>query len=263
MSSARAFKNYVKTRTYQERAQPAERKKLGFLEKHKDYKKRADATHKYEKARQRLERLAALKNPDEFHTGMTHTESKRGYTVDTRERKRTIDEVHEKTRDDLEYLEHVRQKELKKIERLQASLQMLDETAQHNAAGRKKVVFKDSVEEAKQFSAAEHLDTLPELAQSSLTSVRKDQLAKGSIIVNKEGTYNVDAVKKSKVKSYVELDERLTRALAIESARKKVIRKRDGIRAQKQGRQAIKLVKKDEFGNVVDTIYKWKPVRRR
>merc|ERR1711879_141908 len=67
----KAAKRFRKTK--HERSQPAHRRKLGMLEKHKDYVQRArDYNEKKEKVRE-LQEKAALKNPDEFYFHMEKT----------------------------------------------------------------------------------------------------------------------------------------------------------------------------------------------
>jgi U3 small nucleolar RNA-associated protein 11 len=65
-----SLRNAVKRRTHKERSQPAERKRLGLLEKHKDYTQRAQDFNKKEKTIQVFREKAAFKNPDEFYFKM-------------------------------------------------------------------------------------------------------------------------------------------------------------------------------------------------
>ncbi len=72
--SERSFRNATKNRReHRERAQPAHRRKLGPLEKKKDYKERAKKTHVKEDTLKKLREKAALKNPDEFYFGMINS----------------------------------------------------------------------------------------------------------------------------------------------------------------------------------------------
>ena len=68
-----SLRNAVKRVTHKERAQPASRKKFGLLEKHKDYKERADDFHRKVKRINDLKKKAAVKNPDEFYFGMVNS----------------------------------------------------------------------------------------------------------------------------------------------------------------------------------------------
>lgn len=72
-------------RLHRERRQPESRKKLGYLEKKKDYKKRA-LDHQIKANRlKKLKNKALLRNPNEFNLHMTNS--------------RLVDGVHqEKTR---------------------------------------------------------------------------------------------------------------------------------------------------------------------
>ncbi len=58
-----------------------ERRKLGFLERKKDYKARADDFHRKEKALEALQRKAEERNPDEFYFGMEHARTRGGVHV--------------------------------------------------------------------------------------------------------------------------------------------------------------------------------------
>lgn len=71
--SDRAFRSATKNRReHRERSQPSHRsKKLGPLEKKKDYKIRARKTHLRDDTIRLLKEKAALKNPDEFYYAMT------------------------------------------------------------------------------------------------------------------------------------------------------------------------------------------------
>ena len=70
-----SLQNLVKARTYKERSQPAARAGLGLLEKHKDYKLRAQDYHKKQDALNTLREKAAFKNPDEFYFKMASTKT--------------------------------------------------------------------------------------------------------------------------------------------------------------------------------------------
>jgi len=73
------LRHVVRKRVHLERHQPAERKRFGFLEKHKDYVKRAKDFHRKEEVIKKLHRKAFFKNEDEFAFGMiSHKRNKVG-----------------------------------------------------------------------------------------------------------------------------------------------------------------------------------------
>lgn len=65
-----ALRNVIHRRNHKERAQPGHRRKLGLLEKHKDYVERARDHHSKQDRLKRLQQKAALRNADEFNFGM-------------------------------------------------------------------------------------------------------------------------------------------------------------------------------------------------
>jgi U3 small nucleolar RNA-associated protein 11 len=64
------MRNAVHRRSHRERAQPEERKRLGLLEKHKDYSLRAKDYNKKKEQLKSLRQKAADRNEDEFYFGM-------------------------------------------------------------------------------------------------------------------------------------------------------------------------------------------------
>ncbi|GAA5880652.1 hypothetical protein JCM16303_004297 [Sporobolomyces ruberrimus] len=71
-------------RQHRERAQPLHRKKLGLLEKHSDYVKRARDFHSKENRIQKLKEKASMRNKDEFYHSMVNQKTKNGIHVQSR-----------------------------------------------------------------------------------------------------------------------------------------------------------------------------------
>lgn len=136
---------------------------MGFLEKKKDYKLRADDYHKKQNTLSALRKKALDKNPDEFYYKMVNNQLQDGVHVN--KRKGADEEVTEEQlkimrTQDIRYIEMKRVAEVKKIERLKSELHLLDaEGKQKN----KHTFFVDSKEEVKNFDLATHLNTPAEL----------------------------------------------------------------------------------------------------
>lgn len=71
-------------RQHRERGQLVGRAKLGLLEKHKDYIKRAKDYHSKEDRIKKLRQKAAERNKDEFYFGMVNSRTKKGIHVQDR-----------------------------------------------------------------------------------------------------------------------------------------------------------------------------------
>ncbi|KAL7926267.1 small-subunit processome [Trichoderma austrokoningii] len=65
-----SLRNSIQRRNHKERAQPLERRRLGLLEKHKDYSLRAQNYNQKKKQLKALREKAADRNEDEFYFGM-------------------------------------------------------------------------------------------------------------------------------------------------------------------------------------------------
>ncbi|OPB44153.1 UTP11, encoding a component of the SSU processome [Trichoderma guizhouense] len=65
-----SLRNSIQRRPHRERAQPLERRRLGLLEKHKDYSKRAKDYNQKKAQLKALREKATERNEDEFYFGM-------------------------------------------------------------------------------------------------------------------------------------------------------------------------------------------------
>ncbi|KAG8540682.1 hypothetical protein GDO81_018793, partial [Engystomops pustulosus] len=158
-----AFKKALKSRqkNHKERSQPGFRKKLGLLEKKKDYKVRADEFKKKRNTLDALRRKALDKNPDEFYFKMTSSKLQDGVHVIKQKPEEVTDEQLKIMRtQDIKYVEMKRVAEAKKIERLKAELHLLDvEKKPKNTH----TFFCDTKKEVRDFELAKRLNTVEEL----------------------------------------------------------------------------------------------------
>eukprot|EP00667_Euglena_gracilis_P024087 EG_transcript_27514 len=142
-------KEYFKGRDHKERTQPKARKRHGFLEKHKDYVKRAKDHHKKVDAIKKLKLQAALRNPDEFAFGMHSVKTdEHGVHIRVKEGPTEV-EQRASNRANRGYLQMAMAMDKKNVERLQASLADLD----NGGARNRHVLFADDAQEAKQLQA--------------------------------------------------------------------------------------------------------------
>ncbi|KAK0560274.1 hypothetical protein OC844_003869 [Tilletia horrida] len=79
-----ALRNVIQRRNHKERSQPSHRKKLGLLEKHKDYVQRAKDHHEKRDRLKRLREKAEMRNKDEFYFGMIRSRTSEGVHVQER-----------------------------------------------------------------------------------------------------------------------------------------------------------------------------------
>jgi len=157
---------------HRERPQPASRRKMGFLEKKKDYKKRALDHQRKEAKMKSLRKKAKERNPDEFYYKMVNTHLEDGEHIEEEKPPEySEDQLKMMTIQDERYLNYKRQVERKKIEKLKASLHMIDADS---ASPRKHTFFVDK--KVKEFDVAKHLDTHPLLLGRPSNRVRMADL---------------------------------------------------------------------------------------
>lgn len=155
------LRHVVKRRVHKERAQPEKRAKLGLLEKKSDYKERAKAWHRHENIMQKLQRQAALRNPDEFNFKMTNHRTDRS-TKKVHDDKKVLstEQVQLADMSGAKYVLHRKQVDDKRVDRMKENLHMLSAKKKNNH-----VLFVDSDDElpSSKEQVARMLDTHPDL----------------------------------------------------------------------------------------------------
>ena len=202
-----SLKNAVKRSTHKERAQPVRRKKLGILEKKKDYLVRARDHHRKRDALGRLHRKADARNPDEFYFKMIGKKTKDG--VHVIEKENVSDDVVKLVRSqNMNYLKVNESAEAARIRKMHESLHFL--VSNTDESRNTHTIFLSDEEEADNFNKTEYFDTTEGFVDRTFNRPRKSLLANHSLLVS--GTR--DAVKnavKEREKLYTELDQRIER----------------------------------------------------
>jgi len=175
-----SLRNAVKRIAHKERSQPVDRQHLGILEKKKDYKQRAIDYHRKEDRIQAMKQKVSMRNPDEFYFGMHNSKIEDGKHRSNEDYRMLSPELLKVMKDqDLSYVRMQKQKDIKKAEKLQASLHLLDADNSDNvSAKRTHTVFVESKEDAREFDVTEHFETIPEFAGRAFNRLRKLEIEK-------------------------------------------------------------------------------------
>ena len=106
-SAMSSLRNAVKRKTHKERSQPGERKRLGLLEKHKDYVLRAQDYNKKQEHLKKLRLKAAFRNPDEFYFKMVKSKTKNGVHISEKNHGKTYtnEEIKSMKAQDMSYVQ--------------------------------------------------------------------------------------------------------------------------------------------------------------
>ncbi|KAL4269263.1 UTP11 family protein [Pleurotus pulmonarius] len=118
-----SLRNSIHRRNHKERSQLAHRSKLGFLEKHKDYVKRARDYHSKQDRLTRLRQKAADRNKDEFYFSMNKEKTRGGVHIKDRGNVALPTDMVKvlKTQDE-NYVRTARAAGLKKIDKIKGQL---------------------------------------------------------------------------------------------------------------------------------------------
>lgn len=206
-----------KKKVYRERPQLKSRKKLGRLEKHKDYVVRAKEFKEKRRRLKKLKRIAAARNPDEFHFSMQNRRVDQA-TGESRSavptgREFSAEELRLMQTEDVSYLNMRRAIDLRKAEKLRSVLHAFDTpaTSVHTlfvdeegggGGGGGEIETREKL--------AERLDTVPE-AVFSKVKPRASQLRDEKLVVGGDPDAAVKG-KKAREKRYAEILARKKRA---------------------------------------------------
>jgi len=271
-----SLRNAVKRITHKERSQPTARLKLGLLEKKKDYKIRSTDYHRKQDELKTLKRKASERNPDEFYFGMKNAEVKAGrhrkleaWTAKEKEMEIGPEAVRLMKTQDLGYVRMRAMVDLRKVERLEASLHLLGDAtvegeeeegdAKRTKRG-KHTIFVGSAKQATNFDVAEYFDTVPEMAGRAFNRPRKEQLIQMAAATN-DDEYNDG---EQQQKKEISLKESIREEKRIKKLRKTVAKARSSAYRELEARKKrIDLLKHTESHLVTEKVIASKGRKRK
>lgn len=175
------------TRTYRERAQPAGRKRVGLLEKKKDYSLRAKNFNSKKQRLHEMQLKARNRNPDEFYFKMNSSKTKKGiHSATNTENIIDKDVLKLLKTQDLNYINTVLQTESKVVDKLQMDISSVKCKPKHYCftENGKQSVKRDentNISKSKEKQLSQRADRLKQLAIARDRLILEKNLAlKGS-----------------------------------------------------------------------------------
>ncbi|CCF57970.1 hypothetical protein KAFR_0D03220 [Kazachstania africana CBS 2517] len=241
----------VQKKQHRERSQVTSRARLGFLEKHKDYVKRAQDYHRKENTLKVLRSKAKERNPDEYYHAMhSRKVDEKGLLITSRrsaeeDESLSTDQVKLLKTQDSNYVRTLRQIELKKLDKKSKDL-MFQANGRHT-------VFVDNQKEMEEFVPEKHFNTTSEMLERRENRLTRDQLTSNgsmssSAIMPKESLEKKKLKKFKIVKQHMEREQKL-----------KGVQQRMDLQREVMKKGSKKKVT-DSKGNV---SFKWKNQRKR
>lgn len=235
-------------RQHRERSQLNSRAKFGFLEKHKDYVKRAQDHHRKENTLKILRGKAKERNPDEYYHAMSSRKTDpQGLLMQSRgnDESLSMDQVKLLKTQDSNYVRTMRQIELKQLDKRRKDL-LFQPNGKHT-------VFVDDRETLDSFDPVKHFNTTPEMVNRRENRLTKDQLANGKL-VDSSKIMPKESLDKKKLKKYKLLKDHLVRQNELKEVQNRMDMQRELMKKGSKKRTV------DAQGNVA---FKWKKQRKR
>lgn len=254
-------------RPYKERHQPGSRAEFGLLEKKKDYKLRAKDYNDKKATLKKLKKKALNKNPDEFYFHMINSRTEGGvHKEKNAEETLTPEQIKLMQTQDLRYIVHKRTIEQKKIERLRASLHLIDspssfEDRPSSHTKNTHTFFVDDEKEVASFDLAKHLDTHPSLLGRTSNRPKMSDIGKHSKMLKllKTDEETLANIRKSQHKAYKELHQRIERERHLGILQEKMEAKKHMNNKRKE--KPIVVIKEETKDSA--PILKWSNERKR
>ncbi|KAK8805696.1 hypothetical protein WA158_002352 [Blastocystis sp. Blastoise] len=200
-----SWRNVLKQKIHLERAQPANRKRFGLLEKHKDYKLRSTNYHRKEEVLKNLRLKAAMKNPDEFYHKMISLKKNKG------DPKNKVEFRMSEKGHDAKFLVARRVAEEKKIDKEAESLHFVA-----NDINNKHTLFMEKKEDIENFDPVDYFHTTPELVEQKQNRLTIEDLKNKKIIGNTDSK-SLKSMKKHREGKYLKLQKKMEEAEQVNS----------------------------------------------
>lgn len=243
------FSHDVQKKQHRERSQVAERARFGFLEKHKDYIKRAQNFHRKQNTLKVLRSKVSERNTDEYYHAMnSKTVDKDGIYVASRNSTGSAfstDQIKLLKTQDSNYVRTLRQTSARKAEKLANCL-----TFKHKG---KHTIFVESYDDMTTFTPELHFKTSSDILYKTENRLTNEQLAIASL-KGSDSLMPRDSLLKKRAKKLKQISSHLKREHKLAEVQHYMDQQRE---LMKKGSKK-KLV--DSDGKV---MYKWKKQRKR
>ncbi|CAG98396.1 rRNA-processing protein UTP11 [Kluyveromyces lactis] len=242
----------VQKKQHRERSQVQERSKFGFLEKHKDYVKRAKDYHNKQTTLKVLKSKTKERNPDEFYFGMNSKKlGSDGLLITSRHGGEesdgvlNMDQVKLLKTQDSNYVRTMRLVESRKSEKKKNSM-MFTSNGKHT-------VFVEDQEAMESFTPEEYFKTSTDMVDRRENRLRTDQLEGVKLGSLPGKAQNEESLRKKKLKKYKAITRHMERESQLAAVEERMNLQRE---VMKSGSK-----KKIEVNGKV--TYKWKKQRKR